>query len=247
MKKILNIFFFAAAFLATLAYGQELSGHVRDMDIAACLRLIEQGKADSVKSILADLKKSHSDKPGVMVLEAVLTDESSVALPLFIEVYTKYPASSYAEIAMYRAYCYYYSIGAYKKADDLKKQMQSVYPSSAYLHQVTEFALTDTTRQDTIKPVLKVPVAEKNKPTAIKKNLFTIQVAAFMNHDNAVKLHDKLIDDGYRVKLLEKEVAGTALYIVYIESKTAEKAKVTAGIVNKKYKVKSRIIEPETK
>ena len=71
------------------------------------LRMIVAGKADEVRKELPELTKDFPDEPGIMFLNAVLTEDGSKALVQYEQITREHPQSEWADDAELRIVQYY--------------------------------------------------------------------------------------------------------------------------------------------
>jgi len=213
---LLHIILFSISFLCA-AFAQE-------KEVENSLKLLEKGKADSVRIILKNLQKKYPSSPTVMYLDGRLTENGKSALSKYLSICTKYPDSKYADAAHYHVYCYYSALGNYKNANNYLQKLKTSYPSSSYVKMVDGEL--------------------KTKPT-VEKKLYThtIQAGAFINKDNALALKSDLQADGYITEIKEKSLGGTILHVVCAGRFTNEKeAAPVLAKINKEYKLNGRIV-----
>jgi hypothetical protein len=238
LKIIFFAFFFIMPFEKTFA---------QEVNVVPYLKLIEDGKKDTVRQILSELKKQHPNDPSVMFLDAVLTENAQQSLPIYTQVYQNYPKSKYADAALYRVYSYYYAIGIYSSAKKFLAKLKKDYPNSPYLSIINQ---NIPQRDDSIvsdkKALSNVIVSNRqNEQTnAITGNYkFTIQAGAFSSLDNAKSLSKSFEDAGYFSKIENKSVAGATFHVVYLgRFLNEEDAKKILLQVNSKYNLDGRIV-----
>jgi tetratricopeptide (TPR) repeat protein len=198
----------------------------QEVNITPQLKLIEGGDFSEALEQLQELKKSNPNDPSVLFLEGVLTDDGNKARESFEKVYRNFPNSNYADASLYRLFSFSYSLGAYKKAEEIKLKLVNEYPNSPYIKAVNRnlpdenlnVAVSANQSDKTIKPT-------DNNPTA----KFSIQAGAFLNVDNARKLNETFKSKGYYSKIFPKEIGGSILNVVIVgkfASKTTGSRKV---------------------
>ncbi len=204
------------------------------VNIIPLLKKIENGKIEEVQTDFRILKIKNSHHPDVIFLEAVLTEDGEKAQKLYELVYTSFPNSKFADAALFRNFSYYYALGLYKKATELKNMLAKEYPNSPYLKnternypEVDEMILVD-----------KDPYKIKNK-SDIK---FTIQAGAFGNAQNAEDLKRNFIAKGLKSRITSKTVGNLQLKIVDVgEFTTREKAEKFLTTLQKDFGIKGHI------
>ena len=229
---LLKYLILTICFSASLLFSQEL-------DITGALKEIEAGNSIKAGTILKDLKAKNPDDPSVIFLEGVLTRNGEAALEKYNTVYEKYPKSKYADAALFRIFNYYYSLGYYKKAESLQEQLKKEYPQSPYLNSADREIPIDEETADSPPPPL-----EKKEPVNESQYNFTVQAGAFLNSDNATKLRDQLINDGYESEVTNKEIGGSVFNIVSVGKFVKEDdAGSLLDFLKSKYSINGRIVE----
>lgn len=210
MKSCLKIFFL-------LLLVQSIAA--QEVDIIPELKNIESGKIDAAKRNTAKLLRQNPDNPDVLFLDAVLTRDGKKAAGKYEYIFETYPNSTYADASLYRVFSYYFSLGAYNKAQNLLDNLRENYPGSPYLQfadrnipeEDIQFDYQETEPKNESKVVTK-PVQKKKG----KIYRFTVQAGAFLNIENAQSLHEKFNDNGHPSRLFTKQVGGSLLNIVTV-------------------------------
>jgi cell division protein FtsN len=161
----------------------------KEPDIQKRLDQIKTGKTSEVKKELPRLLNKYPNNPGVMYLQARLTENAEEATKIYNEIYTKYPKSEYAQHALYKLYQYYSIIDNNKKARDKYNQLLKLYPKSKYL--------------------------AKEKNSSIKK-FYYIQIGAFSSDENAKNFSDNIAQLGYKPNIVAKTNDDRTLFLVTI-------------------------------
>lgn len=219
----------------------------QETDITAALKSIEVGKIDEALASLQKLKDETPSDPSVIFLDAILTTSGEESIKKYSIVFDKYPKSKYADIALYRVFSYYYSLGLYKKAESYLMRLKIDYPASPYIA-AADRKIPDS--EEFIQPqsIEKQKVIsvqnDSTKSIAIKETAkFTIQAGAFLNAENAIKLKEQLIKDGLSSEIISKVVGGSLLKIVTTGRFSSEQeAKSVLSKIEPKYNLKGRII-----
>jgi tetratricopeptide (TPR) repeat protein len=213
------------------------------------LQEIENGNAESVKkSVAADLKKSPDD-PNLLYVSALLTDDGDEAAKIYIRVAESVKKSSYADVAYYKLWQYYYAQGLYTKAQSYKDQLLKKYPDSKYAQAAEkgEPVAASVTENTPVTGKKQKNAAEQSASNAAKTEKVmsgvTVQVGAFTKKENAKELMKKLNHPELKIVVNEKNVGGTVFYVV---SATGFRSEVEANgfveKINKKYSLQSRVI-----
>lgn len=219
--------------LFTSLFAQEVS-------IVEYLKAIEDGDYTSAVNSLGKLKISHPNDPSVLFLDAVLTEDGNSAVQKYQTIYEQHPKSNYADAALYRVFSYYYSLGIYKRAEDLLTKLKNDYPSSPYIR------AADRTIPDEVE-IAKEPVKPSPQPAQkIDKYNFTIQAGAFLNLENAQNLANEIQKDGYPVELGTKSIGGSILNVVMFgHLLTEQEASPLISYLKNKYDLNGRVISVE--
>jgi tetratricopeptide (TPR) repeat protein len=224
------------AILVSQIFAQEAS-------IVEHLKSIEDGNVESAIAGLTTLKRTHPNDPSVIFLDAVLTEDGESALQKYSALVEQHPQSNYADAALYRVFSYYYSLGAYKRAEDLLTQLKSNYPNSPYIRAADRTIPDEGDGQIETTPTAVQP--EQNVKANEKYN-FTIQAGAFLNIDNAQSLVNAIIADGYPADLGTKSVGGSILNVVTFGHLQSENDAVPLlTYLKNKFDLNGRVISAE--
>ena len=205
------------------------------INIVPSLKKIEHGKIAEAKNDLIKFKKINANNPEVIFLDAVLTEDGAKAQKLYNLISTTFPSSKFADASLFRSFSYYYALGLYKKASEVKTLLTSKYPNSPYLKNTDRiFPLTDE-----VVLVNSSPYQPKNY-TGIN---YTVQAGAFGSLQNAEKLKNKLLQSGYHANIKPKVVDGKTLHIVTVGS-FSERSQATTflDILKNKYNFSGRVV-----
>ncbi len=226
MKPI--IYILSIIFLGTLIC------HAQEINIVPYLKQIESGDNDKAKEDLEQLKSNYPDDPSVIFLDAVLTENGDEAQRKYETVYKKYPKSKFADAALYRVFAYYYSLGIYKKAENLLNKLKSAYPNSPYIK------TADRTIPDEEEVIYGESEFLDNNTGEYK---YTVQAGAFLNIDNAKDLQKKLQQGGYYTEINSKRVGASTLKVVTAgRFKTENEAKTLLNYLREKHALNGRIV-----
>ena len=217
----------------------------QEVNIVPYLKKIEDGKKESVQSVLPGLMKENPNDPSVMFLDGVLTENGQQAIVIYDNIIKNYPHSRYADAALYRVYSYYYALGMYSAAKDKLNKLRKDYPNSPYI----KIAQIDIPGKDNVIASGKfsaIPETQINtsvnstKPDVNYK--YTIQAGAFSVLKNATALQKSFQSSGYSSNIKDKIVAGTTFHIVYVGKFTGEDdAKKTLQLINSKFNLNGRV------
>ncbi|MCB9209283.1 MAG: SPOR domain-containing protein [Ignavibacteriales bacterium] len=226
MKYLLKIFLFL---ISVQIFAQ-------NVNVIPQLKMIESGKLDQAISDLNKLKQANPSDPNVIFLEAVVTEDGEKSYKLYEMIYNNFPNSQFADAALFRSFSYFYALGLYKKAEELKIRLAKDYPRSPYLKntersfpQVDEMLIVEST-----------PYEIKN-PSELK---FTTQAGAFSNFQNAEDLKNRFLKDGLYTKIVPKTVNNINLHVVTVGNfATKQEAENFLIILENKYSLKGRVIK----
>jgi SPOR domain len=208
----------------------------QNVNIIPQLKKVEAGQLEEVKKDLIEFQKNNSADPNVIFLQAVITEDGEKAKNFYELIYNNFPISQYADAALFRNFSYFYSLGLYKKAEELKERLRNEYPKTAYLKnternfpKVDDMIIVDST-----------PYRIKSK----SKKQFTIQAGAFSNFKNAETLKSKFIIDGLDSKITPKTVNNLLLHIVTVGNFSDRSAADNFLIaLQNNYSLKGRVID----
>lgn len=199
-----------------------------DPDIKSRVEAIRRGDAESVRKELPLLRASYVNNPGVMYLEALLTEDGSDAARIYQGIVDGFPDSEWADDALYRLYQYYYSIGLYKTADQKLAQLRDRYPHSQYASPSSE-PRPEERRQAVVTPpaaAFQAPAETRPAPTVRPSPAepresakpFTVQVGAFGDIRNAKDLSERVRRKGYSVEVVSGGNPSSPIHRVWVGS-----------------------------
>ena len=208
----------------------------QNINIVPQLKQIEAGKYEDAKKALLVLKKNHTNHPDLIFLEAVLTEDGEESLKYYELVYNNFPESRFADAALFRAFSYYYALGLYRRAGELKGRLGKEYPNSPYVK--------NTDREF---PAVDEMIVVDTRPYRIKKageEEFTVQAGAFSNFNNAEDLKKRFISEGLFSQISPKKVNNIQLHIVTVGKFTSRNdADKFLDVLESKYSLKGRVLE----
>ncbi len=261
MKRKLFIIIFLHALLLSWSAAQdttqgaaasEVQSGQADTEVAAYVKMLEQGRADQVKSDLSSLITKYQNHPGVMYLQARLANDGVEAMKMYQGILDNFPQSEWADDALYYTYQYYYSLGLYRTADLKLQQLKKNYPNSPYVKGKTaskplppDEAVPKVT-STTPSPAPEKPLAPQSEGTMeadAAQGAYAIQVGAFSTLSNAEKLKSFFEDLNYPVEIQNKVRGGRSLFLVWVGSfNTAEEAKKFGTEVKSKHQIESIVV-----
>lgn len=235
-KKSSILFLIFTLFIYFLIFPQNTFS--QNINIIPQLKKIEEGKLEEAKKDLEQLKKVNINDPNVIFLEAVCTDNGDNAQKLYELIYTSFPKSQFADAALFRHFSYYYALGIYKKAAELKQLLEKTYPNSPYLK------VTDKTFPETDEMII-----VETKPYPLRSSsdlLYTVQAGAFSNLQNAQDLSNRFTNSGLNSKISQKTVNNLQLHIVTVgEFNNKPEAELLLQKLKNEFSIDGRIIKLE--
>ncbi len=202
-----------------------------ERDVRARLDAVYAGKADEVARALPALLQQHPQDAGVLYIQAVLTADGTLAAKRYQELSDRYPQSVWADDALYKVYQYNFSIGLYKKADEVMDQLRSRYPQSIYVTGGDAKAATPSAAA----PAQATPMnseknnepvqpgaAERSKPAgqthADGRGKYYVQVGVFAAEANARTAAEKFSAlAGRQAIVMPKTTLGKTQYVVLFD------------------------------
>ncbi len=226
-----------------------------DAEIAARVKLIENGRADQVKLELPALVAKYQNDPAILYLQGRLATNGIEAAKFYQSILDNYPQSGWADDALYRIYLYYYSLGLVRTAELKMQQLRKEYSNSPY---VRDRLAVDTTHWEEPAPVIIAPTPPQLTDTSLARQAqpgekssegngpsgaYAIQVGAFSSVENATKLKSFFEELGYPVEVQNKVRGGRSLYHVWVGSfATADEARRFNAEIKIKHKVESIVV-----
>lgn len=212
------------------------------------LSMIESGRGEEVRAELPSLMSQYPNNSGVLYLQAVLTADGAEAVRLYQEIVDKYPAGEWADDALYKVYKFYYAIGLSRTAEIKLSQLQTRYPNSRYLSELTGEASAEPTRQveTSTAPVSpstdnSVPkrTIETSKPTESKSSgNFTLQVGVYSTLGNANKQKQFFEYQNYAAEIVSKIKGDRELFVVYVGGyATADEARTRGKEIKQSFDI----------
>lgn len=210
----------------------------QEPDITTYLKKIEAGEKDEVAANLSELKRANPNSSSLLYLEGLLTEDGEKAFQIYKTLIDKFPKSKYADAALYRIYCYYTVTENFDKAENYITRLKKEFPESPY-NKLVEKSNFSSEFGEKIKYDSKQVKIEK-----LKTKNFTIQAGAFTNKENATKLNNDLVKEGYSSQIVQKTVGGTLFHVVQVGKFTSETdAKVSLNLINSKFKLQGWVVE----
>ncbi len=205
----------------------------KEVDITQQLQAIAAGNYEKAKNDLERLTVKNPKDPSVLYLDALLTKDGKLAAAKYQGIFETYPKSKFADAALYKVYSFYYAQGLYRAAEGYLAQLKDQYPESKYL-QIAELK----TPQNEFAQFEKKDLTENSQI-----GNFTIQAGAFIDIKNAENLKKAFEEGGYSAKVIQKEVGGSTLNVIYVgKFKTEAEAKTELSQIKNNYNLVGRVV-----
>jgi hypothetical protein len=219
-KKILS-FAVLLALLTTLL--TEAGAQLYEKKIIEYVKMISAGQGEHVALKLPDFKKKIPRSAGLIYVEGLIATKGDEAIKCFKIIADSFPHSDWADDAIARLFEYHQSVGDPKDAEQNFDRLKTEYPTSPYL--TTNYLRDIRFSQD------KLPQNQEND--------YAVQIGAFTIRENAEKLRQRFITEGYKVDIYENLLDGkTLLYLVWVGSfGTAEEAQHLYIEIKTKYNI----------
>ena len=242
MRKFLTITLFLFSVLT----------HAQEKNIVSYLQDIESGNRQNALNDLPKLLKDNPNDPSVLFLDAVLTPDGETALQKYSNVYKNYPNSNYADAALYRVFSYYYALGIYNRAENILSQLKTNYPKSPYIKaadrkipDIQESGDITASADNSAKKTVTQTDSSSEDVNSVYS--YTVQAGAFLNSENAIKLRDALVYDGFAGDISTKDVGGSILNVVTAGKFVSEKdASTLLDLLKTKYQLNGRVVKLES-
>lgn len=212
-------------------FGLTLQCLAQVQEVEALIRQAENGNTAAAEKGFITLKAKHGKTPEMLYLDALLSEDGNTAIKKYISLRSQFPGNKYAALAGYRLYQYNYSLGNYRSAEALLKELQASHPGMTFqpLPANSQKGSTDTGKSQN------TPLPKKDSDS---KTRFLIKLGVFANKENAEKLIIALRKDGYSqnsIKTSEKLFGGQPRYVVIISgfNSLAEAEKISDTIARK--------------
>jgi hypothetical protein len=208
-------FFFALLFVF-LAYSV-LYTQVYERKIVEYVRLISEGKSDLVEPKVSDLQRKIPRTAGIIYVEGLIATNEHESVRCFRTIIDSFPKSEWADDALARLFEYNLQSGTFSEAEQSFKKLENTYPSSPYV--TTGYLNQQRLNQDNL--------ASRDTQPRAQGEEWAVQIGAFSLKENAVKLQQKLISNGYRSSVYENLLDGkNLLYLVWVGTfDTADEAR----------------------
>ena len=181
------------AFLHFIALGQQ------DDTIRRMITAVRLGAGDSIRAFLPELVKTYPNEPGYVYLMALTESDGDKALRHLQAVIRSFPASEWADDALFRLYQYHYAIGAYRTADQYRSRLETEYPQSEYVSAMRS-------RQ----PDPGTAAGE------VRSGGYSVQVGAYSSREEAEEILAEMKRHGYSGELRTKRIGDKNLVAVWL-------------------------------
>jgi cell division septation protein DedD len=241
MKK--GMLVLAAILVSAAAFSQSV-----DTEVARMVRMLDEGKAQDVKSELPTMIAKYQSHPGVLYLQGRLALNGAEAAKYYQSVIDNFPKSEWADDALYYIYLYYSSLGLSRTADLKLQQLRKEYPNSPYLRdkQLTAVAAEAEEKPPVVVTPAVPPMEPRTDPMPRPSSSggdYAIQVGAFSLPENASRLKSFFEELGYPVEIQNKVRDGRSFYLVWVgQFRTADEARRFAAEVRSKHKMESIVV-----
>lgn len=216
-------------------------------------QILKAYDAAELPSRARSLAKRYDGTAVALYLDAVTEKDATTAVDKYLHLLTKFPESKYSEAALVKVGQYHFSRGLYVSARKYFLQLIEDYPQSEYLDEAMYHAaaclfavrnydscrseLHNLLKQHPGSPLRKIaeqdldeidsqaPYAAVDRNAQIQEaaGKVTLQVGAFSQINNALKLRDYLSRLGLPVELREKNDRNETLYLVWLGSFETER------------------------
>ncbi len=211
-----------------------LVAQLNEQDVRQRLDLIHSGKIAEVRLEVQSLLTQLPSDPGVLYLDAYVTENGDQAVKKYQTFVDTYPQNEWADDALYKVYQYYYAVGLYKTADAKLNLLNEQYPNSIYAKREVK---------PEAKPVVKtetVPVVEEKKEVVVPSpasDNFVVQIGVYSQEvkaqQQAVELSSTV---GKQAVVFAKQSGEKTVYAVGFEGfADAQSAKAFGAELQSKF------------
>lgn len=202
--------------------------------------MVESGQTDPVKAELPALLEKYPNNPGVLYLQALLTQEGADAVRIYQGIVDNHPKSEWTDDALYKVYQFYHAIGLYRTAELKMNQLKRDYPRSKYVLGGSEVDTKNVPEDRPAPPA--APAADPQRAT-VPQGQFALQVGAYSTMVNAEKQKLFFEDLGYPVEVISKVRDGRSLFTVNIGNyATYDDAKSKSAEIKRTYNIDSFVV-----
>jgi hypothetical protein len=218
-----NVLFFAVLVVLLTTLLTEADAQLYERKIIEYVKMISAGQGKQVAIKLPDLKKKIPRSAGLIYVEGLIATKGDEAIKCFKIIADSFPHSEWADDAIARLFEYHQSVGDPKDGERNYERLKNEYPTSPYL--TTNYLREVRFSQD------RLPQNQEND--------YAVQIGAFTIRENAEKLRQRFITEGYKVDIYENLLDGkTLLYLVWVGSfVTEEEAEQLRSEIKTKYNI----------
>jgi cell division septation protein DedD len=156
----------AALLLACIAAAGLPAQTPDDAPIRELIARLDRGETEAVRRELPEYVAKYQNHPGLLFVQARVATDGIEAAKFYQSVIDNYPASEWADDALYNLYQYYYAMGLYKTAELKMQQLRKEYPQSQFLTGSAAASATAAGQPDPkpTPPPLAAPVVKDSTP-----------------------------------------------------------------------------------
>jgi tetratricopeptide (TPR) repeat protein len=172
------------------------------------LLLAAKGDVATVKEVILELLAKYPNDAGVKLLHATIIDNAYLALEMYKNILTNYPASEWADDAYWRTVQFYAILGDTAKAKGELENFRKGYPNSPFLGPASDVVRSaiGIAKSDT-KNAMKATFEKTGDAVNKERTLKAEEAAKLKAEDNKTvevkKADDSKIDEA-KVKPIEK-------------------------------------------
>ncbi len=239
-----------------------------DGPIRELIARLDRGETEAVRQALPDAVTKYQNHPGILYLQARVATDGIEAAKQYQSVLDNFPASEWADDALYNLYQYYYAMGLYKTAELRMQQLRKEYPDSEHLRGKTASpgstpAASGTRPSEpaapppaTADPVEKSSPPTTDQPAALPQDRpvtdaaaaapmpYTVQTGAFSTSENARKQKSWFEDLGYTAEITSRVRSGKSLFLVWVGNyASAEEARKVSREIQSRYNITPIVVE----
>lgn len=119
-----------------------INSNAQNPDIDKYIDMINEGRADQVKSELLDLMAEYPGDPGVMLLHAMVLNDGTKSIKIFEKIIKDFPDSRWTETAYYKIIQYYILFGEIDLATIKLNSFKQEYPKSMMIGVTQDLLIT---------------------------------------------------------------------------------------------------------
>lgn len=205
-------------------------------------------EVDEIRPRVEYLAEKYKGMAFASYLDALTETDATQACEKYIQLFTKYPDSKYAPLALFKTGQYYFARGLYVSSRKYFLQLIENMPESDFVDQATYYAasclfamrnyescqaelrnflaryprssLRSIAKEDLaeIRAKTNGRVSDRDERIYERNGNFTLQVGAFSSRQNAVRMKDYLENVGLPTEIHERKDAEPVLFLVWVGS-----------------------------